>query len=70
MQKVPVSSSNINAIGYDEQSLTLEVDFKNGGSYQYLGVPPSVHQALMRASSHGKYLESHIKGRYGFNKVG
>jgi len=61
MKRSVVSSSNIAEIGYDAESLTLEVAFKNGSVYQYLGVPKSVHSGLMAAASHGKYLEWFIK---------
>ncbi|MYL11521.1 MAG: KTSC domain-containing protein, partial [Cenarchaeum sp. SB0669_bin_11] len=31
MNRVPVSSSNLAAIGYDPNTLTLEVEFLRGG---------------------------------------
>ena len=42
MERTRVSSSNIRAIGYDPQSQALELEFLNGGIYQYLGVPQTV----------------------------
>ncbi len=30
MKKVPVSSTNVEAIGYDEDSSTLDIEFKIG----------------------------------------
>lgn len=70
MIRIPVSSSNIRDIGYDATTLTLEIGFRDGGVYQYFGVPSSVYHALMAASSHGSYLASHIKGRYRYRRVG
>ncbi len=61
MNRTPVSSSNIASIGYDEERLILEVEFLNGSIYQYFGVPQSLYQGLMRASSHGSYLDDYIK---------
>lgn len=69
MRREPVTSSNIAEIGYDEPSRTLEVLFLNGGLYQYFDVPPQVYQELMRASSHGQYLNAQIKGRYRYARV-
>lgn len=69
MYRQPVSSSNIAAIGYDQAMQILEVEFLNGSVYQYLNVPPPVHQALMAAGSHGTYLNSQIKGHYQFRKL-
>jgi len=39
MDRTPVSSSNISAIGYDSDSEMLEVEFTNGAVYSYSGVP-------------------------------
>lgn len=69
MERQHVSSSNIRSIGYDEDSQTLEVEFNNGGVYEYLGVPPSEHDALMQAPSVGSYLHTHIKGKYPHRKT-
>lgn len=69
MQRETVSSSNISAIGYDEDSETLEIEFLNGGTYQYFDVPIGVHEELMAADSHGKYLSVNIKGVYRYSKV-
>ena len=64
MQRQPVKSSNIKSVGYDEGTKTLEIEFTSGEVYQYLNVPAAVHQALMRAASHGKYLNQNIKDKY------
>ncbi len=69
MQREPVSSSNIDSIGYDENSQTLEISFLSGGIYQYFDVPASVHEELMSADSKGKYFAANIKGPYRFSKV-
>ena len=69
MDRESVSSSNIASIGYDETSQTLEIEFLNGGLYQYFDVPEHVYSELMAADSHGKYLAAHIKGVYRYSKV-
>lgn len=70
METKNVVSSNIAAIGYDQSTSTLEVIFKNGGIYHYHNVPLSVYNNLMTASSHGGYLDSHIKkGGYRYSKI-
>ncbi|WP_268224515.1 KTSC domain-containing protein [Sinomicrobium oceani] len=69
MNRQAVSSSNIASIGYDADSQTLEIEFLNGGIYQYFDVPQSVHEELMNASSHGQYLAQNIKGVYRYSKV-
>lgn len=55
-----VQSQIIKSVGYDRESLVLEVEFQNGWIYEYEEVPLSVYSALMRANSHGRYLKRHI----------
>lgn len=69
MERTPVSSSNISAIGYDVDSGTLEVEFTNGAVYSYSGVPPGEYEGFMSADSKGKYLHANIKTRYSFVKL-
>ena len=67
MTLIPVSSSNINSIGYEEN--TLYVLFNAGSLYAYHNVPYDVYTALMSASSHGSYLAHHIKGIYRYTRL-
>jgi len=69
MKRQGVSSSNICSIGYDPLSKTLEIEFNSGGIYQYLNVPESEYNALMSASSHGKYFLAYIKDHYTCIKI-
>ena len=69
MDRVAVDSSNISEIGYDEDSQTLEVLFRNDRIYQYFSVPSQVAAGLMNAASHGQYVNQHIKGVYRYARV-
>lgn len=69
MNRQSVSSSNIASIGYDVNSQTLEIEFLNGGVYQYFDVPQQVYEELINAGSHGQYLARNIKGIYRYSKV-
>ncbi len=69
MERTPVSSTNIRAIGYDPNSQILEVEFNSGLVYQYMDVPQGVYEAMMAADSKGTYLNSNIKGRYSYTKL-
>jgi hypothetical protein len=53
MDRQPVVSSNIKSICYDHISRTLEIEFHEGGTYQYFKVPETVFNGLMGASSDG-----------------
>ncbi|QOV10908.1 KTSC domain-containing protein [Viridibacillus arvi] len=69
MNMIPVSSSNLAAVGYDAGSRTLRIRF-HSGTYDYYGVPLSVYQGLMNSSSKGSYHDINIKkGGYAFVAV-
>lgn len=69
MERTPVTSSNIQSIGYDADAQILEIEFNNGGVYQYSGVPEYEHTGMMNAESHGKYFHANIKNRHPFVKL-
>ena len=69
MEKIHVTSSNVESIGYDEDSSTLQIEFKNGTMYQYFDVPENVFIGLRDADSVGGYLAARIKGVYRYSKV-
>jgi len=69
MDRIPVKSSNIRSVGYDEDSSVLEIEFNSGMVYQYLNVPENEYEGLMNAASKGRYLNRNIKGRYQDIKV-
>ena len=69
MDMINVDSSNVAAVGYDEDSSTLQVEFNNGGMYQYFDVPEDVFIGLRDAGSVGGYLANYIKGTYRYSKV-
>lgn len=64
MERVPVSSTNIRSVGYDAESLILEVEFNGGAVYQYQGVPQAEFDGLMAAASKGSYFHANIRNRY------
>ena len=64
MRRRPVRSSVIAAVGYDEETAVLDVQFTSGDVYRYFAVPPSVHRALMEADSPGAYFNRHVSDRY------
>jgi len=70
MYRIPVSSSDLNSVGYDPKTGTLEIEFHSGGVYQYSGVPEEVFTQLMSAASHGKFFYAHIKNIYPYVRLG
>lgn len=69
MERMPVTSSNLQSVGYDLDSQTLEVEFNNGSLYQYSDVPQGEYDALMSADSKGTYFSANIRNRYPFTKL-
>ena len=69
MEREPVSSSSLASVGYDRGSETLEVEFLNGGIYEYYNVPEFMHERLMQASSIGGFFNAEIKNGYACSKV-
>ncbi len=63
-----VESSNIEAIGYDDTTQELHVQFLSGGYYIYKDVPRGIFDDLMNAPSKGSFLNREIKGIYQFAK--
>ncbi len=64
-----VDSSNIAAIGYDDGSETLQVEFNSGATYQYFDVPEHIFDAMLESGSKGQFLHQNIKGTYRFSRV-
>lgn len=67
MEMIAVDSSNIESIGYEDE--TLQVHFVNGSTYQYFDVPAHIFDGLQAADSVGKYLATNVKGIYRYSKV-
>jgi hypothetical protein len=63
------TSSNVAAIRYDPEQSLLEVEFLNGGRYQYYDVPEQVAQAFEQAESKGVFLAKNIKGHFRYSRV-
>ena len=68
--KQRTASSNLESVGYDDRTQTLEVQFVNGRIYQYYGVPSNMHEQLMQAPSKGRFFNTYIRNSYAFSRVG
>ena len=69
MERIAVSSSNIASIGYDDSQMILEVEFLNGGVYQYFDVPHETYDGFINAGSHGQFLWAYIRDVFPCQKV-
>jgi len=69
MRMFSCDSSYINSYGYDEDSRTLQIEFKNGAMYKYGSVPPEVFIEFVRSESKGKFFLAEIKDKYTYERV-
>ena len=67
MNMIPVDSSDLSSVGYENG--TLYIAFNSGGLYSYSGVPASVYSGLLSASSKGRYFHANIKNVYPYQRI-
>lgn len=67
-ERVPLGSSAIEAVTFDETKRTLIVEFRGGDSYLYSGVPRTVYQALLKAESAGGFWNE-VKDRFDYVRL-
>jgi hypothetical protein len=60
----PVRSSTLQAVGYDEASRTLFVQFRSAATYEYRDVEPEKYAALLAARSVGSCFAKHIRDQF------
>lgn len=70
IEMIPVVSSNVESIGYDESTQRLRVKFLTGAIYEYRNFPIMEFEQLKNASSVGSYLNRNIAKNYPYEKVG
>ena len=48
-QLIIIQSDNVQAAGYDANSMTMTVQFKNGYTYEYYGIPAELWNSFIAA---------------------
>lgn len=66
---IPVDSSNVESVGYDENEQILYVRFLTGATYIYKGVNNYEFEGLLSAPSVGSYLHRNIKNNYPYERI-
>lgn len=69
MKKIEVESSRIESIAYDENSKVLEINFIEGGTYQYVNVKVDVFEAFLEAESKSEFFLHYVKNKYQYEKI-
>ncbi len=62
MEMIPVDSSNVAAIGYNEECELMRIQFKDGSRYDYPGVSKELHAACMASASKGRFVTDNLRG--------
>src|SRR5260370_31390086 len=63
MRVATVESVTLATVGYDETQELLQLEFGSRAVYLYFGVPAAGYEALLSASSKGRYFNGTIPGR-------
>jgi len=66
---VPVSSSNIASIGYDDDQMILEVEFLSGSLYRYECVSENIFNEFLASNSKGSFFHNYIRDQYPYYKI-
>lgn len=69
MKLIPVDSSGIRAVGYEEERQALSIQFIDGDIYEYYGVPASEVIDLLQSTSLGWFVNKRIKPYYDYRKL-
>jgi hypothetical protein len=69
MNRIPVASTDITQVGYDQDSEILEIQFSSHSVYQYFNVPSKVYETLMTAPSKEEYYHTHIGERFPYVRL-
>lgn len=64
-----VFSSVVSSVGYDEETQTLTVTWKNGRTSAYSGVPEDLAHSVANAPSVGQAINSQIKNSFSHRYV-
>ena len=68
MDRVDVESKNVVSAGYDAENSILEIEYSDGGIYQYTNVPQTKYEELISTDSVGRFLIQSIKGVHPFTR--
>ena len=69
MHVATVESTTLATVAYEEAQELLQLEFGSRAVYLYFGVPAAVYEALLSASSKGRYFNGTIRGRYPYRQI-
>jgi hypothetical protein len=63
---ITLQSSSLAQLVYDRRLAILQVEFRDGTTYQYSGVPIRAYLDLLRAESKGAHFNQHIRRSFSY----
>ncbi|QJX48063.1 KTSC domain-containing protein [Hymenobacter taeanensis] len=70
MQRRPIRSTSLKAVGYDATTETLEIEYRHGSLVRYTGVPAALYEALLQVPGKAMFVEQVIeRSGYGRQQV-
>jgi lysyl-tRNA synthetase class 2 len=63
-----IDSSSLSGQKYDAEARVLELEFQNGGLYEYFDVPQDVFNLFVEAPSKGAFFQQYIRNIYPFKR--
>lgn len=69
MDYKPVASSNIAEVGYDPETKTMGVRFKDGAEYHYEDVSAEKHKTFVESKSLGAHFHKHVRPHHKHKKI-
>ena len=71
-QLIPIQSDNVQAAGYDANSMIMTVQFDNGYTYEYYEIPAELWNSFVAAQPHPWSQIGYprlVKGGYQYKKI-
>lgn len=67
--RVLLDSTALTSVSFSPETNVLEVEFRNGLTYEYLGVSSDLFEHLLAAPSKGAFLVRFIRDRFPHRRV-
>jgi hypothetical protein len=70
MKRYPASSDAVRSVGYNPKKQIMEVQFRNGGVYQYFDIEEDTYEEfVLSAPSMGRFMHDRIIGYYDYQRI-
>jgi hypothetical protein len=64
-----VTTTSVGIIDFEYKNETLQINFIDGNSYEYFGVPRALYIKLVNAPALGRFARRHIYGSFPYRNV-